>query len=320
MTVRDDDGFRDTIFDDIEQAPPSETNGDQEIVGSTVSEISVGITIRIRGLYTITNTVTGETYSLTEVYSQSGAFGTVTLFINKTPPPAWLLDTTPKSFALTNADGTDTYDSFVCFAAGTSILTADGERAIEDLKVGDRVLTHDRAEQVLRWIGSCRLDQAALGYNPKMRPVRITAGALGANLPEVDLLVSPQHRVFVRSAIAKRMFGQAEVLVPANKLVDLPGIAIATDVSEVTYFHMMFDRHELVYSNGALSESLFTGPEALKAVPESARAEIMALFPELFPGTSYGPDPVRLIPRKGKQVKAFVARHRKNSKPILMSA
>jgi len=71
ITVRDDDGFRDDILDDIEQAPTSETNGDQEVVSSSVSELDVGDTIRARGIFRFTNNSTGETYDVTEVFSQT---------------------------------------------------------------------------------------------------------------------------------------------------------------------------------------------------------------------------------------------------------
>ncbi|MEL7252609.1 MAG: hypothetical protein AAGL23_00435 [Pseudomonadota bacterium] len=71
ITVLDDNGNRDTIFDDIEQAPSSETNGDQEVTTSSVSELSSGDTIRTRGIFRFTNNDTGETYDLREIYSQS---------------------------------------------------------------------------------------------------------------------------------------------------------------------------------------------------------------------------------------------------------
>lgn len=74
---------------------------------------------------------------------------------------------------------------------------------------------------------------------------------MGAGIPDRDLLVSPQHRVLVRSAIAQRMFGSSEVLVAAKQLLQLPGISLAEDVAGVSYVHLLFDRHEIVVSNGA---------------------------------------------------------------------
>lgn len=205
-------------------------------------------------------------------------------------------------------------DIFIaCFSSGTLIKTMQGEVAIEDLRAGDRVLTMDAGYQPIRWIGGRKLDKIELSLNPKLKPIRIRADALGPGLPETDLLVSPQHRVLVRSAVAQRMFDAYEVLIPANKLLTLPGIDIEWDADEVEYFHMLFDAHQLVWSNGAVTESLFTGPEALKAVSPEAREEIATLFPEIVdPG--FVPTPARPIPEKGKLMKALAQRLAKNGK------
>lgn len=85
----------------------------------------------------------------------------------------------------------------------------------------------------------------------------------------------------------------------------------------MTYFHLLFDQHELVISNGAATKSLYVGPHALMAVPEAAREEILTLFPALADG---GCDawsaPVRqFVPgRRGRQL---ALRHVNNSKPVL---
>lgn len=167
---------------------------------------------------------------------------------------------------------------FLCFAAGTMIATPDGEVAVEDLATGDLVTTVDDGAQPIRWIGRAEVD---LADAPNMRPVRIRAGALGEGVPAADLVVSPQHRVLVRSKIAQRMFGTDEVLVAAKQLLALDGIELADDMDRVTYHHFLFDRHQVVISNGAQTESRFTGSEALKSVGPAAREEILALFPDL---------------------------------------
>jgi len=203
-----------------------------------------------------------------------------------------------------------------CFARGTLIKTMAGEVAIEDLSVGDKVLTMDTGYQPIRWIGGRKLSRADLEANPKLKPIRIRAGALGPDLPEQDLLVSPQHRVLVRNQVAVRMFDSAEVLIPANKLLTLPGIDIEWDADGVEYFHFLFDAHQIVWSNGAQTESLFTGPEALKAVSPEAREEIATLFPEIVaPG--FTPQSARPIPEKGKLMKTLVRRVAKNNKDLV---
>ena len=199
-----------------------------------------------------------------------------------------------------------------CFCRGTRILTVAGEVAVEELSVGDLVRTRDHGLQPVRWIGGRALDNIDLAVSPKLRPIRIAAGALGAGAPAQDLLVSPQHRVLVRSSIAQRMFGSDEVLVAARQLLSLDGVE-ELSVDTVEYFHILFDRHEIVISNGAETESLFTGPEAMKALGPQAREEIFALFPELRQDCA---QPIRpLIP--GGKARQMVERHQRNGKDLV---
>lgn len=317
ITVRDDNSFRDDIFDDIEQAGPGETNGDQEVIASGVTELDVGDTIRTRGIFRFTNNVTGETYDVTEVFSQTAGNPIEQLFIFTSTAPDWLFDNTSRSFALFDSDGTLPYSSIVCFSAGTSIRMADGsEVMIEHLKPGDLVLTEQGEAHPIRWIGSQRVTADGFSARPNLRPIRIKAGALGCGLPLRDLFVSPQHRILVKSVIASRMFATNDVLIPAVKLLALDGIDVADDLDEVEYFHILFDQHQVIFSNGAPTESLFTGPEAIKAIPQDARTEIALLFPEIL-SPDFMPMPARLIPEKGKDIKQLVARHHKNNKPLL---
>lgn len=160
----------------------------------------------------------------------------------------------------------------VCFVRGTRIKTAKGEVAIEDLAVGDRVLTLDNGYQAIRWIGSSR--RQAKG---DLAPIRIKAGALGN---ERDLRVSPQHRMLLRGWQAELMFGDTEVLVAAKSLVNDTTI-LREEGGEVDYFHMLFDRHEIVFAEGAPSESFHPGVEGWKALDAATRAEILELFPAL---------------------------------------
>ena len=80
-------------------------------------------------------------------------------------------------------------------------------------------------------------------------------------------------------------------------------------------YHIMFDQHEIVWSNGTATESLFTGPEALKTVSKSALAELKSLFPQIFE-TDYEPAAARPIPNKGKKVEKLLSRHKSNQKPF----
>ena len=207
-----------------------------------------------------------------------------------------------------------TDDDVTCFVAGTLIQTRDGVKPVETLKVGDEVLTRDNGYQAIRWIGSTRVSAAALARRPELRPIRISAGALAANVPSADLLVSPQHRVLVRSKIAMRVFGAMEVLVPAKQLMQIDGIDYAEDLATVDYFHFLCDRHEVVISNGAETESLFTGPQAIQAVGKAAREEIFALFPELRDGAER-PAARRLL--SGREGRRLAVRHVQHQRQLV---
>lgn len=183
----------------------------------------------------------------------------------------------------TKPSGFDTFEigivpnAVVCFCDGTLIDTPDGPRAIETLRRGDLVLTLDHGAQPIRWIGATALDQIDLKLGPKRSPVRIRAGALGGGLPLRDLMVSRQHRILFRNEGTAERFGASEVLIPAIKLVGRPGIEIVENLKEVRYWHLLFNQHELVFSEGALTESLHTGPEAKKSLSRDAREELIAL-------------------------------------------
>ena len=204
-----------------------------------------------------------------------------------------------------------------CFTSGTLIETPTGQKSVENLREGDTVSGYEGEELILRKVLRRVISARDLAINPKLRPICIMAGALGQNLPERDLLVSRQHRMLVKSKIVERMFGQEEVLLPAVKLLELPGIFVTEDVTRVEYIHLLFDRHEVIRAEGAPTESLFTGPEALKAMSPDAREEILTLFPEVAE-LNYEPEPARHIPPQRLQ-KQLIKRHAKNNQPVLNS-
>ncbi len=217
--------------------------------------------------------------------------------------------------SVTGSDLTFDNTNVVCFANGTLIETDAGPRRVEDLAIADQVLTLHHGYQPLRWIGRRTLDAIDLAAKPALCPIHIASGALGDGLPAQDLVVSPQHRVLVRSGIAMRMFGTEEVLVAAKKLLALDGVDVLADAKSVQYFHMLFDRHQIVFSNGAPTESLFTGPEALNALGAEAVAEIAAIFPELLHDAATA-EPAAFIPEGCKQ-RRLIWRHAKNGRPIV---
>ena len=120
---------------------------------------------------------------------------------------------------------------------------------------------------------------------------------------------------FALPNMARRMFGEAEILVAAKHLTGMTGIEIDDSHQPLEYFHLLFDRHEIVCSEGAQTESLFTGPEALRSVDPSARAEIMALFPELL-ATDRAWEPARRL-GEGRRGRQLAKRHAENQRELL---
>jgi len=172
-----------------------------------------------------------------------------------------------------------TINSVPCFVAGTLIATPDGEVPVETLEPGDLVLTHDNGPQPLRWIGRRRV--AAEG---SLAPIRIAADTFGTHR---ELLVSPLHRVLIRDALAELLFGEAEVLVAAKDLVDDRRVR-PVEGGEIDYVHILFDAHEVVFSEGLATESFLPGPMTTKALEREIVAEIVSIFPELDPETGAG--------------------------------
>lgn len=211
--------------------------------------------------------------SLTEVFnvSSTGGNSTVTITIHGTDEPP-------------------------CFTRGTPIETPRGPRPVEDLRVGDMVLTLDDGPQPIRWIGSRRM--ALLAGDEALRPVMLRKGAIGPGIPARDLVVSPMHRLLLGGASAQLLFGQDEVLCPAVHLVNDHTI-LPQPAPEVEYFHLLFDRHQIVFSLNCASESFYPGGVGLDGFDAAARDEVFALFPEL-----------RSLPgRYGNLARATLKRH-----------
>ncbi len=159
-----------------------------------------------------------------------------------------------------------------CFVKGTRIATQRGEVAIECLRAGDKVFTADHGYQPLRGVAKARFRA-----HSQFAPVLFEKGAIGNTRP---LKVSQQHRMLVTGWRAELACGHREVLVPAIQLVNGDTIRVA-EGGFVTYFHLVFDQHEVILANGAMSESYLAGD----ADQCEATAQELARF---FPGLALG--------------------------------
>ena len=181
------------------------------------------------------------------------------------------------TFTGASADGssfTSENTGVVCFTKGTLIKTIRGELPIETLRLGDLVVTRDNGPQPLIWIGQRRLDKKALERAPCLRPIRILPDLIGADAP---LIVSPQHGILLRDS------NNDETLFRARHMARLRGgqARVMNGCRNVTYIHLLFEAHQIVYANGAPTESFYPGPQALAALDSSSRVKLSVLLPEL---------------------------------------
>jgi len=151
--------------------------------------------------------------------------------------------------------GSDVWVDAVCFAAGTHVLTDRGEVAIENLAEGDMVMTLDgdrHVPQPVKWIGHRRLDLTQHRQPNLAAPVRVLRGALGDNVPARDLVVSPDHCLFLDGK-----------LIPAKLLINDMTIVQERGTRIVRYYHVELNRHAVLLAEGAPAESyLDTGNRA----------------------------------------------------------
>ena len=183
---------------------------------------------------------------------------------------------TGKSGTATLLDGTivtfSEIERIICFADGTRIDTPCGPRAIETLEPGDLVLTRDHGPQPLRWMGR----KTVVGAGA-LAPIEFAPGSIGNK----ELLrVSPQHRMLVDDYRAELYFGSEEVLAAADFLVNGETI-LRREVPEVTYFHLLFDTHQLIRAAGVWSESFHPAGYGIASLSDNAREALFDLRPDL---------------------------------------
>ena len=177
---------------------------------------------------------------------------------------------------------TETDAGLLCFTAGTMIETPSGERAVERLRAGDMVWTADAGIQPIRWIHQRRISRAELRADETLRPILIGQHAFGRGTPERPLRVSPQHRVCISGWRAELFFGAPEVLVPACQLVNGDKITQPLPGEDVVYVHFLLDGHQIVRSNGLLSESFHPTKQAMGQMDAASFQEVVRIFPDVL--------------------------------------
>ncbi|MEL7026536.1 MAG: Hint domain-containing protein [Pseudomonadota bacterium] len=307
VSIDDDDGTIDG--DTVTNETPNDAN---QI--ATVTDAS-GALVSIDACYVEwTATYTGTNGQVIEVWRIELDNGLRLFAMSEIPEEGITFSTSNKD---QNADGLD--PAFLpqtpCFVEGTRILTPKGERPVEAIKVGDRVTLLDGSDEKVVWRGCRAFGKADLERAPELAPVCIPSGSLGRNLPKRDLYVSRQHRMLVSSKVAERMFGEKSVLVPAIKLTGLPKIEIAAAKNAVVYHHILLRSHGVIFAEGAPTESLFAGRQAMGSFTDAERAEIRLICPELAWPEAV-PEPALTMPPQARQ-RRMIERMAQNRRPAL---
>ncbi|SHI62268.1 Hint domain-containing protein [Shimia gijangensis] len=240
----------------------------------------------LEGGFIVTNGAQSYTVTVIEVEGSQPLL----MFLNDMPPKnadLWVVHHTMDAVEA-NPMGPAT-GGVICFTPGTTIATPDGPRLVEELREGDRVQTKDNGAEEIRWIGSRRMTGARLFALPKLRPIRIRAGALGIERPDQELLVSPNHRMLIEGHAARALFNTSEVLVSAGELVNGTTVAVDYTSREVTYIHLLLTRHQILWANGVETESFHPANAALSTLENSDRNRLLGMLPELqYDPNTYG--------------------------------
>jgi hypothetical protein len=137
---------------------------------------------------------------------------------------------------------------FCCILKGTKISTPSGERLVQELQIGDEVLTLSGPKPI-KWIGYNKFTkEEGRAWQDNVMPIRVARFAVDDHAPQRNLYVSPGHYIFLN-----------EVLIPVQYLINETSIAqgMPSDISAIEYYHVDLGTHEVIYADGALVDSYF---------------------------------------------------------------
>ena len=259
-------GGQERIEPDASAAAPDISGGTLEIkAGGTVTsaiDFTAGGTLQIDGMAMPANVIDGFLRQSGQIVLESVAYdptasapvlvmvsGMQTLEIAEDGSTYDLLLDPGQSYAddtfsLASDNGGGTVVSVACYGRSTLLLTDRGEIAVEHLAIGDRMVTASGRSRPIRWIGRRAYAGRFLSGQPQIQPICFKAGSLGLGTPRQDLLVSPNHAMFVDG-----------LLVPARCLINGTTIIRQHSAARVEYFHVELDTHDIIFAEGAQSET-----------------------------------------------------------------
>ena len=156
-----------------------------------------------------------------------------------------------------------------CYGRGTLILTDRGEVPVEELAIGDLIMTKSGWLRPIKWIGHRSYDGRFIRGKREVLPIIVSAGALEEGVPARDLWVSPEHALYID-----------RLLVPAKLLVNGMTIIQVEAVERLEYFHIELEGHDVIFAEGAPAESYV---ECDNRLMFHNGAEYAALYPERQP-------------------------------------
>ena len=134
-----------------------------------------------------------------------------------------------------------------CFLRGTRILTSKGEACIEDLRIGDLVVTARGETMPIKWIGrSCFKKGSARPWPESVQPIRVSRFAIDDQTPHADLYLSPGHALYIEGS-----------LIPVKYLVNGRSItpAMPEGMDSIEYFQIELETHEVIFAEGTPAET-----------------------------------------------------------------
>lgn len=245
-----DDGFIDTPGDG---SAPSTANNDQVLTQPVTingQSFNVGDQVELEFAFTTTS---GDTFWIIRIDGVNvGISGPVL------PVPGTTYTVNGSS------DGQATpIEDVPCFTDGALVETPSGPVVIEDLNVGDLVLTVDHGPQPILWVGQRKVSVEEMRFMRHLRPIIITPGSLGSSFPKETLALSRNHRIVLQSLKSDLLFGEREMLAPAKFLVNGRTIFEYMPRKPIVYRHLLLAKHEVLIVNGLPAESLYPGTGAL---------------------------------------------------------
>ncbi len=182
-------------------------------------------------------------------------------------------------------------EAFSAFAHGTLIKTSNGQVAIEDLQPGTEIITAERGQMPLLWIGAMTLlpagnDDACQG-GPRL--TRVMADSFGPARPAHDLMFGPGARLLTRRTATHDIVGTDQVLSPARDLVDGVNIIEITPRQPVTVYHLCLHRHATITAAGLEAESFHPGPGFERGMGPNMLSLFLSFFPHIHAPSDFGP-------------------------------